>query len=77
MVKAAKSPASFEAGLAELEGLIAALESGSAPLEDSLAKYQRGVELLRFCEAKLADAEQRVRVLEGDDLKPFNPGEES
>ncbi len=77
MVKAAKLPASFEAGLSELEGLIVALESGGAPLEDALAKYQRGVELLRFCEAKLADAEQRVRVLEGDDLKPFNPGEES
>lgn len=72
MAKAAKMPDSFETGLAELESVIAALESGNAPLEDALAKYQRGVELLRFCEAKLSDAEQRVRVLEGNELKPFD-----
>ncbi|SFN75175.1 Exodeoxyribonuclease VII small subunit [Formivibrio citricus] len=77
MAKAAKMPESFESGLTELESLITALESGNAPLEDSLAKYQRGVELLRFCEGKLADAEQRVRVLEGAELKPFNSGEGS
>lgn len=72
MAKAAKMPETFEAGLAELEGMIAALETGNAPLEEALAKYQRGVELLRFCETKLADAEQRVRVLEGTELKPFD-----
>ncbi len=72
MAKTAKLPESFEAGLSELESMIATLEAGNAPLEDALAKYQRGVELLRFCEAKLADAEQRVRVLEGGELKPFD-----
>lgn len=77
MVKAAKMPASFEVGLSELESLIVTLEAGSAPLEESLAKYQRGMELLHFCEHTLADAEQRVRVLEGTDLKPFNDSKES
>ncbi|MBS1154843.1 MAG: exodeoxyribonuclease small subunit [Proteobacteria bacterium] len=75
MAKAAKMPDNFEAGLAELENLIAALESGNAPLEEALARYQRGIELMRFCESKLADAEQRIRVLEGGELKPFNPEE--
>ena len=75
MAKAAKMPDNFESGLAELESLIAALESGTAPLEDALARYQRGIELMRYCEAKLADAEQRIRVLEGGELKPFNPEE--
>lgn len=75
MVKAAKLPDSFEAGLAELENLIAGLESGNAPLEDALARYQRGVELMRYCESKLADAEQRVRVLENGDLKHFHSEE--
>lgn len=75
MAKAAKMPDNFEAGLTELENLIAALESGNAPLEEALARYQRGIELMRFCESKLADAEQRIRVLEGGELKPFNPEE--
>jgi exodeoxyribonuclease VII small subunit len=77
MAKAAKPPASFEAGVSELEDLIAALESGSMPLDEALEKYQRGMELLRFCGDRLAQAEQRVRVLEGDNLKPFNSGTES
>ncbi|MDR3411818.1 MAG: exodeoxyribonuclease VII small subunit [Formivibrio sp.] len=77
MAKAAKMPDNFEAGLAELESLIAALESGNAPLEDALARYQRGIELMRYCESKLADAEQRIRVLEGNELKPFNSEEKA
>ncbi len=77
MAKAAKMPATFEAGLSELENLIVTLESGGAPLEEALTKYQRGVELLRYCEGKLADAEQRVRVLEGAELKSFNSGEDA
>lgn len=77
MAKAAKPPASFEVGVSELEDLIAALESGSMPLDEALEKYQRGMELLRFCGDRLAQAEQRVRVLEGDNLKPFNSGTES
>lgn len=73
---AAKSvvlPDNFEQGLAELEGLIAQMESGSQPLDASLLAFQRGTELLRFCEGKLSSAEQQVRVLEADELKPM-PG---
>ena len=75
MPKTAKMPESFEAGLAELETLIAGLESGNAPLEEALTRYQRGVELMRFCEAKLTEAEQRIRVLENGELKTFNAEE--
>lgn len=72
MAKAAKLPDTFEAGLAELESMISTLETGNTPLEEALAKYQRGVELLRFCESKLADAEQRIQQLENGELKPFD-----
>jgi len=75
MAKLPKMPDNFEAGLSELENLISALETGNASLEDALTKYQRGVELLRFCESKLADAEQRIKVLEGGELKIFDPEE--
>ncbi|UXY14902.1 exodeoxyribonuclease VII small subunit [Chitiniphilus purpureus] len=73
MPKAAKQPESFEAGYAELEALIGELESGQLPLDASLAAYRRGQELLRYCEGRLADAEQQLRILEAGELKPFTP----
>ena len=48
-------PASYEVALQELEQLIARLESGAMPLEQLLAGYQHGAELLKFCRARLAD----------------------
>lgn len=65
-------PQEFEAALAELEALVAAMEDGSMPLEQSLAAYRRGVELTRVCQEKLAQAEQQVKVLEGDLLRPLD-----
>ena len=59
-------PQDFETALAELESLVAAMEDGSLPLEQSLAAYRRGVELTRVCQDRLAQAEQQVKVLEGD-----------
>lgn len=72
MVKASKLPDSFETGLTELEALIGEIESANLPLDTALQRYQRGTELLRFCEDKLQQAEQQLRVLDGDTLKPFN-----
>ena len=65
------SPPTFEAALAELETLVAAMESGDLTLEQSLTSYQRGAALLKFCQAKLGDAQERVRILEAGELKPF------
>lgn len=59
-------PASFEAAMAELEALVARMEEGELPLEESISAYQRGAELLRHCEKILADAEQRIKVLMPD-----------
>ena len=65
------SPPTFEAALAELETLVAAMESSDLALEQSLTSYQRGAELLKFCQAKLVDAQERVRILEAGELKPL------
>ena len=65
-------PASFEQAMAELNDLVAKMESGELPLEDSLAAYQRGSELIRFCATRLDAVEQQVRVLEAGMLKPFD-----
>lgn len=56
----------FSEALAELEGIVSALESGQLDLEESLARYERGVALLRACQARLAEAEQKVTMLMGE-----------
>ncbi len=63
---------SFEAALAELEQVVADMEAGKLSLEESLAAYKRGAELLQFCRGRLEDAQQQVRVLEEGALKPFS-----
>lgn len=68
--KSQKTP-TFEAALAELEKVVADMESGKLPLEESLAAYQRGAELLQQCRVRLDDAQQRVRILEDGTLKNF------
>ncbi|MEO0315863.1 MAG: hypothetical protein RI928_2319 [Pseudomonadota bacterium] len=71
--KPAAEPASvsFESAMAELEQLVAKMESGELPLEASVAAYQRGSELVQYCAAQLERIEKQVKVLEGDMLKPF------
>lgn len=54
---------SFEQALAELEGIVKALESGQGALEASVAAYQRGAALRAHCERKLAEAEQKVQAI--------------
>jgi exodeoxyribonuclease VII small subunit len=67
------SEMSFEKALEELEGLVARMEDGKLPLEESLAAYQRGAELVKFCESKLTDAQARIAILDGDTLRDFTP----
>ncbi len=71
MSKTSKAPA-FEDALAELEKIVATMEAGQLPLEESLAAYKRGTELLKFCQQKIQDAESQVRVLtEANQLENF------
>lgn len=61
----------FEAAIAELESLVKKLEEGDLPLEASLQMYERGVQLSRFCHARLEEAERRIEILtERGELKP-------
>jgi exodeoxyribonuclease VII small subunit len=54
------SALSFEQALAELEKIVAELESGQAPLERSIEMYERGAALKAHCEARLEAARLRV-----------------
>ena len=73
MPKSASAPKSFEAAVSELETIVQQMESGTLTLEDALDRYQRGAGLLKYCQETLSNAEQRIRVLEGDSLVDFNP----
>lgn len=56
----------------ELEQLVARLEGGHLALDQLLASYQRGTELLSFCRDKLNAVENQIKVLEGGELKPWS-----
>ncbi len=62
---------SFEQAMAELELLVEKMESGALPLEASLDAYKRGAELVKYCAAQLERVEQKVKILEGEMLTPF------
>ncbi len=67
---------SFEAALTELEQIVTSMEEGQMPLEQSLAAYKRGAELLKLCQAALQDAQQQVKILEDNVLKSFGSAEQ-
>jgi len=80
---AAKTPAQpspvaqFESSLDELELLVQKMEKGDMSLDESLAAYERGVNLYRQCQGALEQAELRVRLLsdpaDPDSAQPFAP----
>jgi len=68
---------SFEDALKELEGIVQTLERGDAPLEQSIAIYERGAALKAHCEGKLKDAQLKVeKIVLGKDgsvsTEPFD-----
>ena len=67
---------SFEEALARLEALVRTLETGEKGLDESLALFEEGVSLVRFCTERLDSAEQKVKILmkneEGYTEEPFD-----
>lgn len=57
---------SFEQALTELETIVTSLESGKAPLEDSIASYERGIILKKHCEKKLTEAQEKIEKISID-----------
>lgn len=53
----------FEVAISRLEEIVRALESGSAPLDKSLALFEEGVALVKLCNSRLDNAEQKVKIL--------------
>ena len=65
-------PQHFEQAIAELESIVTSMERGDLNLEESLTAYERGVALARTCQLQLQQAEQQVKVLEQDLLRPMD-----
>ena len=67
----------FEQSLAQLEALVARLESGDLPLNEALACFEQGVRLTRDCQGALSAAQQKVQLLlqrgDGVVLEEFEP----
>lgn len=53
----------FEEALEKLENIVTALEAGDLPLEESLAKYEDGIKLVRLCQKKLNEARKKIEIL--------------
>lgn len=56
----------FESALEELESVVEELESGNLSLEDSLAAFEKGVGLVKYCNQKLNEVEKKVELLVRD-----------
>jgi len=72
----AKKQPTFEESLAELEAIMADLESGELTLDKMMARYEKGVKALQLCRKVLDDAEKKIELLvktkDGElETKPF------
>lgn len=69
-----KNTNNFETAIAQLEQIIENIEGNQVDLEDSLNQYKEGMALIKFCQDKLREVEQSIKILdqETNKLKDFN-----
>ena len=69
------TPPTFEQAQQELEGIVERLERGGASLDEAIALWERGEELLRFCLERLDTAQGKIEELarRSGDAAPFTP----
>lgn len=66
----------FESAMDTLDSLVSKLETGNLTLEQSLAEFEKGVQLSRYCQKALNDAEQRISILLNDVEEEFKSDSE-
>ena len=64
-----------------LEKIVEQMESGKLPLEDLIVRYEEGMNLVKICQERLANAEQKIEIIARDSagkpvIKEFEPAEE-
>ena len=62
----------FETAVAELEAIVIGMEGGQLELEASIAAHQRGMALIRHCQAQLERAEEQIRIIENGEAREID-----
>ena len=71
----------FEGAIDRLEKIVEQMESGKLPLEDLIVRYEEGMNLVKICQERLANAEQKIEIIARDSagksvIKEFEPAED-
>src|ERR1700693_5600680 len=85
MSSKAKPPGSelnFEKAMSRLEAMVEQMETGKLPLEDLIVRYEEGMNLVRVCQERLTNAEQKIEIIARNNagkpvVKHFEPAAES
>jgi len=72
----------FEGAMDRLEKIVEQMESGKLPLEDLIVRYEEGMNLVKICQERLANAEQKIEIITRTStgkavVKEFEPTQES
>ena len=72
----------FEAAMDRLEKIVEQMESGKLPLEDLIVRYEEGMKLVKTCQERLANAEQKIEIITRNSagkavVKEFEPAQEA
>jgi exodeoxyribonuclease VII small subunit len=58
-----KKPKDYESAISRLEEITEKLETGDAKLEESISLYTEGLEIAKFCDHKLVEAEKKIKII--------------
>src|SRR5256714_11755382 len=80
--KPRESELNFEGAMDRLEKIVEQMESGKLPLEDLIVRYEEGMNLVKVCQDRLANAEQKIEIIARNSagkpiVKDFEPGAET
>jgi exodeoxyribonuclease VII small subunit len=72
----------FERAMERLEAIVEQMESGKLPLEDLIVRYEEGMDLVKVCQERLANAEQKIEIIARNSagksvVKEFEPTQEA
>jgi len=80
--KAREAELNFEGAMGRLEKIVEQMESGKLPLEDLIVRYEEGMNLVKICQERLANAEQKIEIIARNSagktvVKDFEPMQEA
>jgi len=72
----------FEGAMDRLEKIVEQMESGKLPLEDLIVRYEEGMKLVKICQERLANAEQKIEMITRNSagkpvVQEFEPAQEA